>query len=83
MEWRNKLVDSGWGAPHWPTDWYGRDLSVGLVPIVDEEFDKESNEALLRFLDRIYYVLMFFMTFFACGSIYFFTKCEILNVCKI
>ena len=18
LEWRNKLVDSGWGAPHWP-----------------------------------------------------------------
>ena len=21
LEWRNKLVDSGWGAPHWPTQW--------------------------------------------------------------
>ena len=40
VEWRNKLVDSGWGAPHWPSDWYGRDLPVGLVPIVDEEFDR-------------------------------------------
>ena len=40
VEWRNKLVDSGWGAPHWPNDWYGRDLPVGLVPIVDEEFDR-------------------------------------------
>ena len=38
IEWRNKLVDSGWGAPHWPKAWYGRDLPVGLVPIVDEEF---------------------------------------------
>lgn len=40
VEWRNKLVDSGWGAPHWPSDWYGRDLPVGLVPVVDEEFDR-------------------------------------------
>ena len=40
VEWRNKLVDSGWGAPHWPSGWYGRDLPVGLVPVVDEEFDR-------------------------------------------
>jgi len=38
LEWRNKLVDSGWGAPHWPKQWHGRDLPVGLVPVVDEEF---------------------------------------------
>ena len=38
LEWRNKLVDSGWGAPHWPQQWHGRDLPVGLVPVVDEEF---------------------------------------------
>lgn len=38
VEWRNKLCDSGWGAPHWPKAWYGRDLPVGLVPVVDEEF---------------------------------------------
>ena len=40
VEWRNKLVDSGWGAPHWPSGWYGRDLPVGLVPVVDEELDR-------------------------------------------
>ncbi|MAI46660.1 MAG: acyl-CoA dehydrogenase [Hyphomicrobiaceae bacterium TMED74] len=39
VEWRNKLVDSGWGAPHWPKDLYGMDLPVGLVPVVDEEFE--------------------------------------------
>jgi alkylation response protein AidB-like acyl-CoA dehydrogenase len=38
VEWRNKLIDSGWGAPHWPKAWYGRDLSPGLVPVVEEEF---------------------------------------------
>ena len=26
VEWRNKLADSGWGVPHWPKQWYGRDL---------------------------------------------------------
>lgn len=40
VEWRNKLADSGWGAPHWPKEWYGRELPVGLVPVVDEEFDR-------------------------------------------
>lgn len=39
IEWRNKLVDSGWGAPHWPKQWYGMDLPVGLVPVVEEEFE--------------------------------------------
>jgi alkylation response protein AidB-like acyl-CoA dehydrogenase len=38
VEWRTKLIESGWGVPHWPKQWYGRDLPVGLVPVVDEEF---------------------------------------------
>jgi alkylation response protein AidB-like acyl-CoA dehydrogenase len=40
IEWRNKLADSGWGAPHWPNEWHGRDLPVGMVPVVDEEFER-------------------------------------------
>jgi len=40
LEWRNKLIDSGWGAPHWPKEWHGRGLPVGMVPIVDEEMDR-------------------------------------------
>lgn len=40
LEWRNKLIDSGWGAPHWPKQWYGRGLPVGMVPVVDEEMDR-------------------------------------------
>ena len=38
VEWRHKLAESGWGNPHWPSRWYGRDLPVGLVPVVKEEF---------------------------------------------
>jgi alkylation response protein AidB-like acyl-CoA dehydrogenase len=38
LEWRNKLADSGWGMPHWPKEWYGRGLPVGLTAAVDEEF---------------------------------------------
>jgi alkylation response protein AidB-like acyl-CoA dehydrogenase len=40
VEWRNKLADSGWGVPHWPKDWYGRDLPAGFVPVVEEEFQR-------------------------------------------
>ncbi|MSP30176.1 MAG: acyl-CoA dehydrogenase [Acetobacteraceae bacterium] len=40
VEWRNKLAESGWGVPHWPKQWYGRDLPVGLVPVVEEEFKR-------------------------------------------
>src|SRR5947207_310319 len=42
VEWRNKLIDSGWGVPGWPKDWYGRDLPPGLVPVVDEELQRAS-----------------------------------------
>ena len=38
VEWRTKLIESGWGAPHWPREWYGRGLPVNFTPIVDEEF---------------------------------------------
>ena len=34
VEWRNRLIDSGWGVPHWPCAWHGRDLPVGLVSVV-------------------------------------------------
>jgi alkylation response protein AidB-like acyl-CoA dehydrogenase len=38
IEWRNMLADAGWGVPHWPREWHGRDLPVGLVPAVNDEF---------------------------------------------
>ena len=38
VAWRNKLADSGWGMPVWPSDWYGRDLPQALAPVVEEEF---------------------------------------------
>ena len=40
IEWRTMLVDSGWGAPHWPVEWHGRALPAGLVPVVEEEFKR-------------------------------------------
>ena len=38
VEWRTKLIESGWGAPHWPKQWYGRGLPVHFSTIVDDEF---------------------------------------------
>ena len=38
IEWRHKLIDSGWGMPTWPKAWYGRDLPAALAAVVDEEF---------------------------------------------
>ena len=40
VEWRTRLADSGWGAPHWPRAWYGLDVPVGLLRVVAEEFKR-------------------------------------------
>jgi alkylation response protein AidB-like acyl-CoA dehydrogenase len=40
VEWRNKLVDSGWGAPTFPVDWYGKGYADPLGRAIDEEFEK-------------------------------------------
>ena len=37
IEWRELLTDSGWGAPDWPSDYFGRDLAPQLSSVVDEE----------------------------------------------
>ena len=37
VEWRNKLIDSGWGVPSWPKDWFGRELPMALEMVVEEE----------------------------------------------
>ena len=36
--WRADLVDSGWGCPAWPREWYGRGLPDELAKVVAEEF---------------------------------------------
>ena len=40
VEWRLKLIESGWGAPHYPKEWYGRGLPVKFNSVVDDEFNK-------------------------------------------
>ena len=39
-EWREILVDSGWGCPAWPEEWYGRGLPDAAKEVVDTEFRK-------------------------------------------
>src|ERR1700750_1187896 len=38
VEWREKLCESGWGAPHWPKECNGPALPVKFNAIVDDEF---------------------------------------------
>ncbi len=40
VAWRNLLVDSGWAAPHWPEDYFGKGFSSALASVVDEEFNR-------------------------------------------
>lgn len=37
FEWRKRLVSSGWGAPTWPANLFGRGLDPALASIVEEE----------------------------------------------
>ena len=36
-EWRRLLLDSGWAAPSWPAEWFGRALPPAADAIVGEE----------------------------------------------
>jgi alkylation response protein AidB-like acyl-CoA dehydrogenase len=38
--WRERLVDSGWGAPTWPREWYGRDLPEAYADVVRAEMER-------------------------------------------
>ena len=48
VEWRNRLADSGWGMPHWPSAWYGRDLPVGYGTAIDAEFERQGAVGVAR-----------------------------------
>ena len=43
VEWRNKLCESGWGAPHWPKQWYGRDLPVAFTAVGFHESHRDGE----------------------------------------
>ncbi len=40
LDWRQRLVDSGWAVPSWPTRWHGRDLPAWADRVVGEELGR-------------------------------------------
>jgi alkylation response protein AidB-like acyl-CoA dehydrogenase len=48
IDWRNLLVDSGWGAPTWPVAWFGRALTDPQANIVQQEFDRVGAVSVAR-----------------------------------
>lgn len=40
LRWRERLVDSGWAVPSWPTAWFGRGLPAWADTIVAEEIKR-------------------------------------------
>src|SRR5438876_9788620 len=38
--WLDRLVDSGWASPQWPTSWFGKGLSSDLAAAAYDEFRK-------------------------------------------
>jgi len=48
IEWRNRLVESGWGVPGWPKAWHGRDLPAALEAVVAEEMRRAGALSVAR-----------------------------------
>src|SRR3954470_5109357 len=40
VEWRNKLIDSGWGVPSGPRACFGGELPMALEMVVEEEMQQ-------------------------------------------
>ncbi len=36
-QWRRRLIESGWGCPSWPAEWFGRGLPPALAAVAEEE----------------------------------------------
>ena len=48
LEWRERLVNSGWGAPGWPATLYGRGLDPALTSVVDDEMRRAGAVGIAR-----------------------------------
>ena len=48
VEWRTRLVDSGWGMPSWPKAWHGRDLPTAFDAIVADELRRAGAVSVAR-----------------------------------
>jgi alkylation response protein AidB-like acyl-CoA dehydrogenase len=40
LQWRAALVESGWAAPTWPVEWFGRGLPPEMRSVITEEFSR-------------------------------------------
>src|SRR5687767_14228978 len=41
VEWRRILLESGWGMPMWPTEWWGKGFTdKELARVVADEFER-------------------------------------------
>jgi alkylation response protein AidB-like acyl-CoA dehydrogenase len=45
-QWRERLVDSGWAAPTWPVEWFGRGLPRDMRRVAAEEFTRAGAKPL-------------------------------------
>jgi alkylation response protein AidB-like acyl-CoA dehydrogenase len=48
LEWRERLVSSGWGAPSWPSALFGRGLAPALVSVVEDEMRRAGAVGVAR-----------------------------------
>src|SRR5216684_835165 len=48
VEWRERLVNSGWGAPSWPSALFGRGLVPALVSVVEDEMRRAGAVGVAR-----------------------------------
>jgi alkylation response protein AidB-like acyl-CoA dehydrogenase len=48
LEWRERLVSSGWGAPSWPSALFGRGLTPELVSVVEDEMRRACAVGIAR-----------------------------------
>ncbi|WP_293397831.1 acyl-CoA dehydrogenase family protein [Nevskia sp.] len=53
IEWRSRLVASGWGCPAWPEAWYGKGLSPGLAAVAEEELRRVGAVGVAQFGVRL------------------------------
>ena len=45
LEWRDRLVDSGWAVPSWSSNWFGRDLPAWADRVAHETIRAEGGVA--------------------------------------
>ncbi len=53
IQWRKRLIASGWGCPAWPADCYGRGLSPGLAAVAEEEMRRIGAVGVAQFGVRL------------------------------